>query len=122
MRILNAGLLASLFLLAGCTSLVVVEPTPEPERPSTAASLGIPPGHLPPPGECRVWFPGRPPGHQPPPGPCHRLEAEAPLGAWLIYRPSKDRKQVRVSVYHETRPQFVVEIRLYDAATGQRLN
>jgi hypothetical protein len=30
----------------------------------------IPPGHLPPPGECRVWLPGRPPGHQPPPGRC----------------------------------------------------
>jgi len=30
----------------------------------------IPPGHLPPPGECRVWLPGLPPGHQPPPGRC----------------------------------------------------
>jgi hypothetical protein len=30
----------------------------------------IPPGHLPPPGECRVWRPGVPPGHQPPPFRC----------------------------------------------------
>ena len=30
----------------------------------------IPPGHLPPPGECRVWRPGIPPGHQPPPFRC----------------------------------------------------
>jgi hypothetical protein len=30
----------------------------------------IPPGHLPPPGECRVWYPGVPPGHQPPPFKC----------------------------------------------------
>jgi hypothetical protein len=30
----------------------------------------IPPGHYPPPGECRVWIPGRPPGHQPPPVKC----------------------------------------------------
>lgn len=27
----------------------------------------IPPGHMPPPGEYRAWFPDRPPGHQPPP-------------------------------------------------------
>jgi len=27
----------------------------------------IPSGHLPPPGEYRLWLPDRPPGHQPPP-------------------------------------------------------
>lgn len=30
----------------------------------------IPDGHLPPPGECRVWYPDRPAGHQPPPLKC----------------------------------------------------
>ena len=30
----------------------------------------IPAGHLPPPGHCRDWIPGRPPGHQPPPYRC----------------------------------------------------
>ena len=30
----------------------------------------IPDGHLPPPGECRVWDPSRPAGHQPPPFKC----------------------------------------------------
>lgn len=30
----------------------------------------IPAGHLPPPGECRVWLPDRPAGHQPPPERC----------------------------------------------------
>jgi hypothetical protein len=30
----------------------------------------IPRGHLPPPGECRVWDRGVPPGHQPPPYRC----------------------------------------------------
>ena len=30
----------------------------------------IPPGHLPPPGECRAWYPDLPPGHQPPPFRC----------------------------------------------------
>jgi hypothetical protein len=30
----------------------------------------VPDGHLPPPGECRVWYPDRPAGHQPPPFKC----------------------------------------------------
>lgn len=45
----------------------------------------IPPGHYPPPGECRVWYAGRPPGQQPPPYPCGRLEGRVPLGAWLLF-------------------------------------
>lgn len=38
---------------------------------------GIPPGHLPPPGACRVWYDGRPPGHQPPPTGCREAESMA---------------------------------------------
>lgn len=36
----------------------------------TSNAAEIPPGHLPPPGECRVWYPERPAGHQPPPYRC----------------------------------------------------
>lgn len=44
----------------------------------------IPPGHMPPPGQCRIWFPGKPPGQQPPPGDCWELKRRVPPGAWLI--------------------------------------
>lgn len=44
----------------------------------------VPPGHMPPPGQCRIWFPDRPPGHQPPPGPCDDLRHRVPLGAYLV--------------------------------------
>lgn len=45
----------------------------------------IPPGHYPPPGECRLWHAGRPPGHQPPPVPCERLHGAVPPGAFVLY-------------------------------------
>lgn len=48
------------------------------------ADLGIPKGHLPPPGECKVWFPDRPAGHQPPPQSCSSAFRDRPLGAWVI--------------------------------------
>jgi hypothetical protein len=44
----------------------------------------IPPGHMPPPGSCRIWFPDRPPGQQPPPGPCEQLQYQVSPGAYLI--------------------------------------
>ena len=78
------------------------------------AHLGIPPGHLPAPGECRLWYPGRPPGWQPPAVPCRTRRL--PAGAWLIYRP--DHEHVRVSVISRSRPGIVVGVRIYDAGTG----
>ena len=91
-----------------------------PIRSSTAATLGIPPGHLPPPGRCRVWRPGMPPGHQERPGDCAVLERRVPAGAWLVYRPGENRKEVRVSVYDASSPR-VAAIRFFDIATGRLL-
>lgn len=48
-------------------------------------SVHIPPGHYPPPGECRIWYPSRPPGHQPPSGRCERFVGHVPFGAFLLY-------------------------------------
>lgn len=45
---------------------------------------GVPEGHMPPPGECRIWYPNTPPGQQPPPGDCSRLRHDVPPGARLI--------------------------------------
>ena len=38
---------------------------------------GIPRGHRPPPGMCRVWFDDRPAGHQPPPTSCRQARGLA---------------------------------------------
>lgn len=47
--------------------------------------LGVPKGHYPPPGECRLWHPNREPGHQPPPAKCDRLVGRVPYGAFILY-------------------------------------
>jgi len=86
---------------------------------STAARLGIPPGHLPPPGSCRVWVQGVPPGHQSKPGPCASLLRTGPPGSWLIYRPTNDRKVVHVREIDPQRAGVVVRTRVYDVATGR---
>ncbi len=38
---------------------------------------GVPPGHLPPAGQCRVWYDNRPPGRQPAPTNCNQAEQRA---------------------------------------------
>ena len=48
-------------------------------------NVHVPPGHMPPPGQCRIWLPDTSPGHQPPSGSCHKLRHQVPPGATLIY-------------------------------------
>lgn len=43
-------------------------------RGRRANSQGIPPGHLPAAGQCRVWYDGVPPGRQPRPTSCREAE------------------------------------------------
>lgn len=78
-RILSVGL--SLLVCAGCVAYGNggYDPYPYPHR-----GHEVPAGHLPPPGECRIWYPDRPAGHQPPPGKCGKLEWQVPPGAVLI--------------------------------------
>ena len=47
----------------------------------------MPPGFLPPPGECRVWYDGRPPGHQARATSCREAElvARRDRNARVIY-------------------------------------
>ena len=76
--------------------------------------LNIPPGHYPPPGGCRLWFPDRPPGHQPPPGKC----SPVPPGAWVIRHPQDLPGHVHVVVYEPQRPNAVLAIGEFETASG----
>ena len=120
---------AGLVIASACTHTmrtIILDPPPPPNRdvrepevnrgPSTAATLGVPPGHLPKPGECRIWIPGTPPGRQPKPKsrPCPGIAPLAPPGSWIIYRPSDDKKVVHVREVDSRRAGAVIRIRVFD--------
>ena len=116
-------LLAALACSSATTTKSQPAPAPAPapaknQGKSSASKLGIPPGHLPPPGQCRVWIPGDPPGHQAKARSCANIERTAPAGSWIVYRPSEDRKVVHVRVVDERRAGVVVRLRVYDAERG----
>lgn len=128
--------LATAIACSKSTKTVVLEPTPAIQgastgtsgggggggvRPSTAATLGVPPGHLPNPGECRIWIPGTPPGQQPKPKSrsCEGIAAVAPASSWIIYRPGEDRKHVHVRLVDPQRAGVVVRIQVFELATNR---
>jgi hypothetical protein len=109
----------ALIATACASRTVVVTRPPATSRANagnTALTLGVPPGHLPPPGECRVWVPGRPR-----PRSCHGIAALAPAGSWILYRPGDDRRLVHVRYVDERRAGAVIRIRVFEAESGKYL-
>jgi len=123
MKPLKTAVLLFLIVLGGCSGRYAVEydstGDDPPRRDDRKVSrLHIPPGHLPPPGSCRIWVPGVPPGHQSPPGDCDRLSVSVPPGAWLIERPVREPDYVAVRIFDDHDPGVVVDVAIYAAATG----
>ena len=120
--ILTSAVIAVAALVSACATMeggVVIGEPPAEERSGHGAQgpPGVPPGHLPPPGECRIWYPGSPPGQQPPPGRCDDLARRVPPGAWLVYGGPKH-GEYKIEEYDRERPGLVIVIRYYDVDTG----
>ena len=58
----------------------------------SAEAQDVPPGYLPPPGACRVWYDGRPAGHQPRATSCAEAErtARRDRAARVVYGGDRD--------------------------------
>jgi len=113
-------------LVAACSGKSPVASRPEPASSSRGNSesvreLGIPNGHLPSPGECRIWIPGTPPGRQARPRTCANILADAPAGSWIVYRPARSRDMIRVQVIQADRPSVIRVVRVYDAGSKRLL-
>jgi len=145
MRRLHIGLGISVLLVSGCSGhQITIEPEPgvystgraststdlptgakeatSNPNASTAARLGIPPGHLPDPGDCKVWIPGESPGKQKKnaEGDCSWVATQVPPGGWLVWRPGTDRKEVVVREYGAN--SALLWTRIYDIVTGALLH
>ncbi|MFO7809403.1 hypothetical protein [Guyparkeria sp.] len=85
---LRSSVLAGLTFIAGCAvtgpggeqRTVVIHPGGD----TSLDPVTVPAGHLPSPGECRIWHPDREPGDQPSPGDCRDLQRSVPSGAVLV--------------------------------------
>jgi len=117
-------------LITGCSSSGVVVggpgPTPVP-APGPAPQqvrgnsesvhvLGVPPGHLPHAGQCRVWVPGTPPGHQARSRSCYGIAQTAPLGSWILYRPGSNSNIIHVHQMDRTRVGVIVVVQVFDVS------
>lgn len=72
---------SSVFALAA--TLLVAAPVAGQSR--GVGPRAVPPGHLPPPGLCRIWIDGVPPGRQPRATDCRIAERNRPRNARVIY-------------------------------------
>ena len=73
---------------------------------------GIPPGHVPPAGMCRVWYEGVPPGRQPHPTSCNEAEriVAQDRGARVIYGNGTTRQNAPVYRGERDVPRFPGDI------------
>lgn len=73
-------------LMAGVAGVAMLVGAGVAEAQGRGNAGRIPPGHLPAPGECRVWIDGVPPGRQPAPTSCSRARYDAQRwGGRVIY-------------------------------------
>jgi hypothetical protein len=125
----NRGAIIASLVMAGACSRAVVAPSapapvPAPEQSAVRGpqnsrrTLGIPPGQLPRPGQCRVWIQGLPPGHEPRARSCAGIAQTAPAGSMILYRPSRDPGVVQVHYVDQNRAGVIVRVGVFNSGNG----
>ena len=72
-------------VLAGALDSITIElDLGKDDNAKANSAVKVPPGHMPPAGQCRIWYNNRKAGDQPPPGNCNKLKNKVPAGAVLI--------------------------------------
>ena len=118
--VLIVSLICSCAFLSSCVTPEYAYAEPFDKRPQMPPkTLIIYDGQLPPPGQCRIWFPERFARQQPMPCCCDELAAKVPQGAWLVKRGLDNPRELRIYVYDKGK---VIAVVLYDAITGQRIS
>ncbi len=80
---MSIRLFVATFTLAAAAAAVA--PTSADAQGRGRNEAGVPPGHRPPAGLCRIWFDGLPPGRQPAPVSCEEARRTAPRNTRVIY-------------------------------------
>ena len=83
---------------------------------------GVPPGQLPPAGQCRVWYDGRPPGQQPRPTNCDNAEriASRDQSARVIYGTDRNaRGNARNNRRYDDRTGVLSRLPIYGYPNGR---
>ena len=109
-------------LLSACTTSGVtrapVTPPPETILEQTVPA-GIPHEYIPPPGNCRIWYPDRSPEEQPAPERCLEIY-DVPAGVRLVYGGAMI-KTYRIEEYDPERTGVVTFINYFELESGRFL-
>src|SRR5687768_1567820 len=66
-------------------------------RGKSKGNQGVPPGHRPPAGMCRIWIDNVPPGHQPAPTDCETAVRNQPPNSRIIWGDNTKRRDRSVA-------------------------
>jgi hypothetical protein len=117
LQLISTFVFSTLFFLFGCG---IIQPTGggddkrnDDDKVYPFSALGIPKGHLPPPGECKIWYPNKPAGQQGPPQSCASALRQAPLGAWVI---THQGNRFKVNIFSQKRPGIIDEVKYYHSS------
>ena len=122
MRNARWSALILVIFFAACSTSQTTLPPVDPAAGNVSATkmpVGIPREYIPPPGNCRVWYPDKTFDEQPPPERCLEI-LEVPAGAKLVYGGAVI-KTYRIEEYVPETPGVVKYVNYFELESGRFL-